>query len=104
MRQVANLGAPRPVRSSPETSCFSSRSKTSWSTDTPIGSIITVVAVLLTHMLRKPVASMKPPTMRTGDVPTARTVTSAMRRCRPQRCIASAIMKPPMNRRINSLA
>ncbi len=35
---------------------------TSGITDIPMGSIITVVAVLLTHMLSAAVPSMKPPT------------------------------------------
>lgn len=69
-----------------------------------MGSITRVVAVLLTHMLRKPVAIMNPPMSRTGLVPTASTVSSAMRRCSPQRCIASAIINPPMKRKITSLA
>ena len=70
----------------------------------PMGSIITVVAVLLIHMLRKAVAIMNPPTMRSGRVPTTSTVSKAIRRCRFQRSIASAIINPPMNRKISLLA
>ena len=51
----------------------------------PIGSIITAVAVLLTHMLIIAVATMKPAIRFTGLVPSARMMLSAMRRCRPQR-------------------
>ena len=69
-----------------------------------MGSIITVVAVLLTHMLIKAVASIKPPITATGRVPTARTVSSAILRCSPQRCMASAIIKPPINKNMRSLA
>lgn len=65
-----------------------------------MGSIMTAVAVLDTHMDRKPVASMKPSTSILGLVPTASTVSSAIRRCRFQRCIVRASMNPPMNRKI----
>ena len=41
--------------------------------------IIMVVAVLLIHIDRKAVASMKPSTMRCGVSPTRRMVCSAMR-------------------------
>ena len=69
-----------------------------------MGNIITVVAVLLTHMLIKAVAIIKPPITATGLVPTALTVRSAILRCNPQRCIASAIINPPMNKKIRSFA
>ena len=72
------------------------------STETPIGTIITAVAVFETHMLRNAVASMNPPMTRVALVPIARTVSSAMRRCRFHRCMASAIRKPPMNRKMMS--
>ena len=45
-------------------------SSTSAITDSPTGSIISVVAVLLTHMLRNAVAIMKPPMRASGPVPT----------------------------------
>ena len=70
------------------------------STDTPIGIIITAVAVLETHMDRNPVAIMNPATTPPGLVPMALTVTRAIRRCRFHRCMARARMKPPMNRKM----
>ena len=70
-------------------------STTRVSTLRPMGSIITVVAVLLTHLDRKPVAIMNPPIIAFGFVPTARMFCSTIRRCRPQRCIASASMNHP---------
>ena len=73
---------------------------TSSSTDTPIGSIITAVAVLDTHMDRKPVATMNPATIWEGLVPMTFTVSSAMRRCRFHRCMARASRNPPMNRKM----
>lgn len=72
--------------------------------DRPIGSIMTVVAVFDTHMLMNAVAAMNPPTIRAGRMPAVRTVTSAMRRCNPQRCMARASMNPPMKRKMRSLA
>ena len=70
------------------------------STDTPMGSIITAVAVLETHMLRNAVASMNPATIWAGLVPITRTVRRAILRCRFQRCMASASRNPPMNRKM----
>lgn len=64
---------------------------------------MTAVAVLETHILRNAVASMKPAITRVALVPIARTVNSAIRRCRFHRCIASAIRNPPMNRKMMSL-
>ncbi len=75
-------------------------SRTSTSTDTPMGIIMTAVAVLDTHIDRNPVAIMKPATTIVGLVPMARTVRNAMRRWRFQRCIASATRKPPMKRKM----
>jgi hypothetical protein len=77
---------------------------TSARTEIPIGSIITVVAVLLTHIDSPAVASMNPPTIRRGRVPTARSVSSATRRCSPHRCIASASTNPPRNRNTSGFA
>ncbi|MBB5831424.1 putative transcriptional regulator [Brachybacterium aquaticum] len=65
-----------------------------------MGSIITAVAVLETHMERKPVATMNPSTSREGLEPIFPTIASAMRLCRFQRCMARASMNPPMNRKM----
>lgn len=79
----------------------SSRSRfTSTSTETPIGSIITAVAVFETHMEMNPVAIMGPRISREGLVPMAPTIASAMRLWRFQRCMARASMNPPMNRKM----
>jgi|GEM_PF-3035820 len=75
-------------------------SAVSMSTEVPMGSITTAVAVLDTHMDIKPVASMKPKMMRFGLVPTTLTTISARRRCRFQRCRPNAMRKPPMKRKI----
>ena len=83
--------------------CFSQPptvSAVSASTEVPIGSITTAVAVLDTHMDKKPVASMNPKIRRLGEVPMIFTTYSARRRCRFQRCRASAIRKPPMNKKM----
>ena len=76
---------------------------TSSSTEMPMGSIMTAVAVFETHMDRKPVAIMNPAIICGGLVPISRTVSRAMRRCRFQRCMASASRKPPMNRKMTLL-
>ena len=75
-------------------------SAVSMSTEVPMGSITTAVAVLETHMDIKPVASMKPRMMRLGEVPTSLTTTRARRRCRFHRCRPRAMRKPPMNRKM----
>ena len=69
-----------------------------------MGSIMTAVAVLDTHMLKKAVTPMKHATMPAGWSPAERRALSAMRRWSPQRCMARAMRKPPMNRKINSWA
>ena len=98
--EVGSGSTPSPG-SSPFAAASSSRSLfTSSSTDTPIGSIITAVAVFETHMETKPVATMKPRTSRDGLVPIMPTIARAMRLWRFQRCIARARMKPPMNRKM----
>ena len=74
------------------------------STDIPMGSIMTAVAVLETHMLMNPVAIMNPPISWRGLVPTSNTVASAIRRCRFHRCSARASMNPPMNRKMIGFA
>jgi hypothetical protein len=76
----------------------------SWITDSAIGSIITTVAVLLTHMLSAAVAPMNPAIRLAGRVPTRLMIVSAMRRCSPQLWSAAAMMKPPMKRKITGLA
>ena len=68
-----------------------------------MGSIITAVAVLETHMDRNPVAIMNPATIAEGLVPMTSRVSSAMRRCRFHRCMARARRNPPMNRKITLL-
>ena len=73
------------------------------STEMPIGSIITAVAVFDTHMEMKPVAIMKPAIIGPGRSPMMLSVTSAMRRCRFQRCMARAMRKPPRNRKMIGL-
>ena len=70
----------------------------------PIGSIITVEAVLLIHMLKPAVASMNPAIRRVGCVPAPRTVSSAMRRCKFHFSTARAIMNPPRKRKMNLFA
>ncbi len=69
-----------------------------------MGTIMTAVAVFETHMVIRPVATMRPSTSLFGVVPTASTVTRAMRRCRFQRWMASARKKPPMNMKMVPLA
>ena len=50
-------------------------------TEMAIGSIITVVAVLLIHMLRSEVESMNPNTKRRGETPVRLKIPNAMRKC-----------------------
>ncbi len=69
-------------------------------TERPSGSIITAVAVLETHMLSAAAASINAPTMTLRRVPARRRRVSARRRCRPQRSMVSAIMNPPMKRKM----
>ena len=68
--------------------------------DTAIGNNIIVVEVFMTHMLSRPLASIKAPISERPLVPASRNTLSAIRRCRFQRCIANATMKPPRNRKI----
>ncbi len=67
---------------------------------TPIGSIITVAAVLLTHMLRKAVVSSTPPTSMKGRTPAAPTTMYAKRRCRPLTSMARPMSMPPRKRKM----
>ena len=73
-------------------------------TDSAMGNIIAVVAVLDTNMLSTAVASMKPATMFVGRSPTRRSVISAMRRSRPHRCIDNATRNPPRKRKMSGWA
>ena len=56
----------------------------------PMGTMITAVAVLLTHMVMNALASMRPKTIWLGLVPTARIMRRATRRWRCQRCVAKS--------------
>src|SRR5690554_8125212 len=73
-------------------------------TDKPIGSIMIAVAVLLTHILRKAVASMIPAICRFGFSPIARKVSSAIRRCRFHFCMARPRVNPPRERKMIGLS
>ena len=66
----------------------------------PMGAIITAVAVFEIHMDRNAAATMKPRTMRAGPPPTQAMMLRAMRRCRSHFSMVSAIMNPPRNRTI----
>ena len=69
-----------------------------------MGSIIAAVAVLLIHMERNAVASMKPSTKRLGLVPTNAMIRSAMRLWSPHFSMVTARKKPPMKRKMSSFA
>ena len=73
-------------------------------TDSAMGSIMIVEAVLEIHMLNPAATAMNAPTNCRGRVPTRVSTLSAIRRCRPQRSTASAIINPPLNRKISGLA
>jgi hypothetical protein len=111
IRQTAKFRASRPptfIQSS-AAPLWSSPAPRRWfftrsTTEAPIGSIITAVAVLETHMLMRAVASMNPAINRRGLVPTIAIVTSAMRAWSPLRCMASPSIRPPANRKMISLA
>ena len=75
----------------PGTACRCSRRATSASAT---GSMISVAAVLAIHIEASAVASSMPSTSRRGEVPMRSSTASASRRCRPQRSMASAAMKP----------
>ena len=70
----------------------------------PMGSIMAAVAVLETNMLMMAVASMPPPIMLAGRVPTRRSVTMATRRSSPHRCMERARRNPPRKRKIRGSA
>jgi hypothetical protein len=69
-----------------------------------MGTIMMVVAVLLSHIESTAVASMNPPTSRLGAAPTAFRMVRAMRRCRFQRSTALAMRNPPRKRKISGCA
>jgi hypothetical protein len=69
-----------------------------------IGNIIMVVAVLLIHILIKPVASMNPSIILFPLVPVNFTILSAIRLWRFHFSIANPIMNPPIKRNTTSLA
>ena len=60
-----------------------------------MGTIIIVVAVLEIHMDKNAVASMNPVRMQRGQPPKTSSRRRAIRRCKFQRCIANATIKPP---------
>ena len=64
-----------------------------------MGTIMTAVAVLLTHMVMNQLANIKPKTICAGLVPTVSTVSSAKRRCKFQRCVAKPSSTPPKTRK-----
>ena len=75
-----------------------------WMTDTAIGNIIMVVAVLLSHMLNKPDANINPSTILSPLVPVIRIMLSAMRRCKFHFSMARPIINPPINKKITGFA
>ena len=80
------------------------RSGSNCTTDKAIGSIISDVAVLLTHMLTSAEPSRNPMMIDDGFVPSRPISPMATRRWRFHRCIASARMNPPRNRKMIGLA
>ena len=72
-------------------------------TDTAMGNIIMVVAVLLSHIEIRPVARIKPRMILFPLVPVILTIFKAIRLCKLHFSIARPIIKPPMKRKITSL-
>ena len=68
-------------------------------TEEAMGSITTVVAVLLIHILRRAVANIKPKMTRLGEVPVRCMMVSAILRCKFTFSSAKAITNPPKNRK-----
>lgn len=64
----------------------------------PMGTMMTAVAVVETHMVISALGSMRPKTIWLGLVPTARMISRATRRCRFQRCVARPSTMPPRTR------
>ena len=73
-------------------------------TDTAIGNIIIVEAVLLTHILIKAVAIINPAIILLGLVPDKDKIFKAILLCNPQASIAEAIIKPPKNNKTSGCA
>ena len=71
---------------------------TTETTDMPMGSIMMAVAVLLTHMLMKPVAIMNPAICLLGSEPTFARMFRAMRLWRLHFSMARPSRKPPKKR------
>ena len=65
-----------------------------------IGTIIIAVAEFDIHMERNAVAIMNPRISLEGLVPVIEIIFSAIRLCRFHLCIAIAIIKPPIKRKI----
>ncbi len=65
-----------------------------------MGTIMIAVAVLEIHMERKAAAIMKPRTRRVGPPPIRRMTHNAMRLCSRHFSMVTAIMKPPIKRKI----
>ena len=63
-----------------------------------------VVEVFITHILKSALTSMNPPTNDFPLPPTYWRIVSAIRRCKFQRCIAKATIKPQKKRYITLLA
>jgi hypothetical protein len=66
----------------------------------PTGRSMAVVAVLLTHKLRKAALARKPSTTSRGRPRAARRTSAAITRCRSLRWMPIAIRKPPRNRKM----
>src|SRR6187200_3122825 len=75
-----------------------------WITDNAIGNIIMVVAVLLSHMLSKPVDKIKPSTILSPLVPVSLIMFNAILRCKFHFSIASPSINPPINKKITGFA
>ena len=72
-------------------------------TDMAMGSITTVLAVLLIHMLKAAVAIINPRTTLFGVVPVILMMLRAIRLCKFTFSRARAITKPPKNRKMMGL-
>ena len=72
-------------------------------TERAIGSIITVVAVLLSHILRNPVEIINPKIILLGVLPVSLIIFKAILLCEPIFSIAVAKMNPPKKRKITGL-
>ena len=89
-----------PMASAPgKPSVSPSLTPAAWSTATPIGIMIKVVAVLETMKLNIAVAVMKARRRAAGVVPPRLMMARARRRWRPVRSMASAMIAPPSTRK-----